>query len=52
MDRNKYTNKCFKVTQTNQFWKFNHDPTKSIEGTIQRILRQFVWNISTGEIFT
>ena len=38
MDRTKYTNKCLEVLQTDQLIKLNRDPTKSIEGKIQRIL--------------
>ena len=40
MDRTKYIDKCLGLLQTNQFMKLNHDPTKSIEGKIQRILRK------------
>ena len=38
IDRTKYTNKCLEVLQTHQLIKLNRDPTKSIEGKIQRIL--------------
>ena len=40
MDRTKYIDKCLGLLQTNQFIKLNHNPTKSIEGKIQRILRK------------
>ena len=40
MDRTKYSNKSLELLQTNQFIKLNHDPAKTIEGKIQRILRK------------
>ena len=39
MDRKNYTDKCLELLQTNQFMKLNHDPTKSIEGKIQHIVK-------------
>ena len=41
MGRTKYKNKCVEILETNQFIKLNHDPTKSVGGTIQRLFRMF-----------
>ena len=49
MDRGKDTDKWFKLLQTNQFKKLNHDPPKSIEGTIQCILRKAKNRLSSKE---
>ena len=49
MDRTKYTDKCLELLQTNQFMKLNHDPTKSIEGKIRRILRKVKNRLSSKE---
>ena len=38
MDRNKYTDKCLELLQTNQFMKLNQ-LTISIEGKIQHIAK-------------
>ena len=51
MDRNKYTDKCLELLQTNQFMKLNHDPTKSIEGKIQRVLRKVKNRLSSKEYY-
>ena len=51
MDRTKYTNKCLELFQTNQVIKLNHDPTKSVEGKIQRILRKFKNRLSSEEYY-
>ena len=51
MDRNKYTGKCLELLQTNQFMKLNHDPTKSIEGKIQRMLRKVKNRLSSKEYY-
>ena len=40
MDRTKYTNKCLEILETNQK-TLNHDPRKSVEEKIQRLLREF-----------
>ena len=40
MDRSNYTDKYLELLQTNHFKKLNHDPAKSIECKIQRILRK------------
>ena len=42
----KYTNKCQELLQTDHFIKLNHDPTKSIEGKIQQLLRRFKSKLS------
>ena len=34
------TNKCLEILETNQFTKLNHNPTKSVEVKIQRLLRK------------
>ena len=36
IDRNRYTNKCLNILNTEQFRKLDEDPTKSIEAKIQR----------------
>ena len=46
MDKTKYTNKCLEILETNQFTKLNHDPTKSVEGKIQRLLTKFKSRLS------
>ena len=51
MDRTKYTDKCLELLQTNQFMKLNHDPTKPIEGKIQRILRKVKNRLSSKEYY-
>ena len=49
MDRTKYRNKSLEILETNQFIKFNHDPTKSVEGKIQRLLKKFKSILSQKE---
>ena len=51
MDRTKYTDKCLELLQTNQFMKLNHDPTRSIEGKIQGILRKLKDRLSSKEYY-
>ena len=46
MDRTKYTNKCSEIPETNQFIKLHHDPTKSVEGKLQHLLRKFKSRLS------
>ena len=36
IERNRYTNKCLNILNTEQFRKLDEDPTKSIEAKIQR----------------
>ena len=40
MNRDKYTEKCLQILNTNQFVKFNSDPTKTKERKVQNILRK------------
>ena len=40
IDRNKHTNKCLNILNTEQFRKLNRDPTKPIEAKIQRAVRK------------
>ena len=51
MGRTKYIDKCLGLLQTNQFMKLNNDPTKSIEGKIQRILRKVNNRLSSKEYY-
>ena len=51
MDRTKYTNICLEILETNQFTKLNHDPTKSVEEMIQRLLRKFKSRLSQKEYY-
>ena len=51
MDRTKYTNRCLEILETNQFTKLNHDPTKSVEEMIQRLLRKFKSRLSQKEYY-
>ena len=51
MDRTKYTNKCLEILETNQFTTLNHDPRKSIEKKIRRLLREFKSRLSQKEYY-
>ena len=51
MGRTKYIDKCLGLLQTNQFMKLNNDPTKSIEGKIQRMLRKVNNRLSSKEYY-
>ena len=51
MDKAKYTYKCLEILETNQFTKLNHDPTKSVEGKIQTLLRKFKYRLSQKEYY-
>ena len=51
MDRTKYTNKCLEILETNQFTTLNHDPRKSVEEKIQRLLREFKSRLSQKEYY-
>ena len=42
MSRTKSTKKCLEILETNQFAKLNHDPTKLVEGKIQRTITEKV----------
>ena len=46
MNRTKYKQKSLELFQTNQFMKFNPDPTKSVEGKKVCILRKFKSRLS------
>ena len=39
LNRKSYTEKCCKILKTRQFKKLETDPTKTIEGNLQRMLR-------------
>ena len=47
IDKSKHTGKCFKLLQTNQFWKLKHDPTKLFENKIQCTLWKLKTRLST-----
>ena len=49
IDRNWYTNKCWNILNTEQFWKLDKDPTKSIEAKIQRAVRKIKCHLSNQE---
>ena len=51
MDKTKYTNKCLEILETDQFTKLNHDPTKSVEGNTQQLLRKFKSRLSQKEYY-
>ena len=51
MDGTRYTNKCFKLLQTKQLIKLNHDPTKSIESKVKCILRKLKNRLSSKEYY-
>ena len=51
MERSNYTDKCLELLQTNHFKKLNHDPTKSIECEMQRILRKVKNRLSPKEYY-
>ena len=38
MNRDKYTEKCQQILNTNQFVKLNLDPTKTTERKVQNVL--------------
>ena len=40
MNRDKYTERCLKILNTNQFVKLNSDPTKATERKAQNVLRK------------
>ena len=51
MVRTKYTKKYLELLQTNQFIRLNHDPTKSVEGKIQRLYRKFKSRLSQEKYY-
>ena len=49
INRIKYTEKCLNLLNTDSFVKLNYDPTKTIEGKIQRPLRKIKNNLTKQE---
>ena len=49
MDKRKYQEKCLVLLNTDQFRKLNQDPTKKIEGKIQRVLRKIKAHLTPQE---
>ena len=49
IDRTKYTEKCLDLLNTDSFIKLDHDPTKTIEGKIQRSIRKIKNNLTKQE---
>ena len=49
INRIKYTEKCLNLLNTDSFVKLNYDPTKTIEGKIQRSLRKIKNNLTKQE---
>ena len=49
--QNQIYKQIFINNETNQFTKLNHDPTKSVEGNIQRLLRKFKSRLSQKEYY-
>ena len=43
MDKGKYTEKCLNLLNSNQFNKLTHDPNKSVENKVKRVL----WKVKT-----
>ena len=50
IDRNRYTNKCLNILNTEQFRKLGRDPTKLIEAKIQRAVRKIKSHLSNQTI--
>ena len=48
-NRMKYTEKCLNLLNTDSFVKLNYDPSKTIEGKIQRSLRKIKNNLTKQE---
>ena len=49
MNRNKYTNKCLNIRNTEKIRKLDRDPTKPIEAKIQRAVRKIKSHLSNQE---
>ena len=49
IDRKKYTEKCINLLHTDSFIRLGHDPTKTIEGKIQRSIRKIKNNLIKQE---
>ena len=46
MDREKYTEKCLNMLNSNQFKKLDHNPTKAVKNKIKRALRKIKHKLS------
>ena len=49
IDRKTYTEKCLNLLNTSSFIQLDHDPTKTIEGKIQRPIRNITSNLTKQE---
>ena len=49
IDRNRYTNKCLNIINTEQFRELDRDPTKPTEAKIQRAVRKMKSHLSNQE---
>ena len=49
IDRKTYTEKCLSLLNTDSFIQLDHDPTKAIEGKIQRVARKIKNNLTKQE---
>ena len=49
IDRKKYTEKCINLLHTDSFIRLDHDPSKTIEGKIQRSMRKIKSNLTKQE---
>ena len=49
IDRNRYTNKCLNILNTEQFRKLDRDPTKPIEAKIRSAVRKIKSHLSNQE---
>ena len=49
MDSLKYTQKCLNILDSEQFLKIYDDPTKRVEGKIQRCIRKLKTKVSKDD---
>ena len=49
IDRKKYTEKCINLLHTDSFIRLDHNPSKTIEGKIQRSMRKIKSNLTKQE---
>ena len=49
MNREKYTEKCLQMLNTNQFVKLNSDPTQTTESKVQNVLPKIKSKFSLNE---
>ena len=49
INKDKYTEKCLQILNTNQFVKLNSDPTKTTERKVQNVLRKIKSKFSPNE---